>query len=90
MFLYKCDYQCRSIRCPAAVERIAAGWHITVTVVPGGTQLTDVNGNMISSSLVNGTIAVSLRSVPEPSAVLLVAVGGGLIFLPRSRRTIAA
>lgn len=25
-FRYQCDYTCRSFRCPAALERIAAGW----------------------------------------------------------------
>lgn len=69
---------------------------ITVTVVPfdsishGGTQLTDVNGDPVPASFVNGTITVRLRSVPEPSAVLLVGVGGGLMFLRRRHRSIAA
>lgn len=64
--------------------------HITVTVVPGGTQLFDVNGDPIAATLVNGRITVGLRSVPEPSAVLLVGLGGGLMFLRRRRRSIAA
>ena len=60
---------------------------ITVTLVPfddttgGGTLLTDVTGRSLAASLVNGTITV--RGVPEPSTILLIGLGGGLILLRR-------
>jgi hypothetical protein len=71
---------------------------VTVTIVPfdlttgGGTVLTDVNGNPLTSdemgntittSLNNGTILVTAgAAVPEPSTLLLAGIGGGL-FLAR-------
>ena len=63
---------------------------VPVTLDLTGTALTDVAGNFLSFTPANGTITIASRAVPEPSAVLLVAVGGGLMFLRRRRRTIAA
>lgn len=34
-FKYHCDADCRSPRCPAALERIAAGWRNGVTPPEG-------------------------------------------------------
>jgi len=35
MFRYNCDETCRSSRCPAALERIAAGWRNGRDIAPG-------------------------------------------------------
>ena len=68
------------------------GTVVPVTLDLTGTSLTDGAAvpSFLSFTPVNGTITIASRAVPEPSAVLLVAVGGGLMFLRRRRRTIAA
>jgi hypothetical protein len=54
-----------------------------------GTTLSDFDGNDVPiTSLANGSVT-TVRSVPEPSAMLLLGVGGGLLFLRRHRGTAA-
>ena len=55
-----------------------------------GTALDDGAGNFLTFTPVNGTITIALRAVPEPSTVLLMGIGGGLLFLRRKGTSITA
>ena len=63
---------------------------VPVTLDMTGTSLADEAGNLLSVTPANGTITVALRAVPEPSTVLLMGIGGGLLFLRRKRTSIKA
>jgi hypothetical protein len=60
---------------------------VTVTLVPAGSSLSDGNGDAISFSEVNGTIAVA--PIPEPGTLILCGLAGvaGCTIRRRSRLT---
>ena len=59
---------------------------VPVTINLAGTSLADGDGNVLNFTAANGTITIASRAVPEPSAVLLMGIGGGLLFLRRKRK----
>ena len=63
---------------------------VPVTLDLTGTSLADGYGNLLNFTAANGTITIASRAVPEPSTVLLMGIGGGLLFLGRRGSSIAA
>jgi hypothetical protein len=53
----------------------ASAGPVAVSIVGGGTVLSDINANPIPITTVNGTITVTNATVPEPTSLLLLAAG---------------